>query len=91
MSETVYRIKIMEFYLDALCLAIKNCPEAFDYDENVKDMLKKLTDYYDGGQWMRDYEADERGELPPGLKRGVLSEDAVYDLLSEVHNLRYGQ
>ena len=28
-----------------------------------------------------DYEADERGELPPDLKRGVLSQDALYDLL----------
>ena len=25
--------------------------------------------------------ADERGELPPDLKRGVLSQDALYDLL----------
>ena len=28
-----------------------------------------------------DYEADERGELPPDLKRGVLSQDALYNLL----------
>ena len=32
---------------------------------------------------MRDYEADEAGKLPADLKRGVLSEDAVYDLLSD--------
>ena len=24
---------------------------------------------------------DERGDLPPDLKRGVLSQDALYDLL----------
>ncbi|MBQ1405132.1 MAG: DUF4298 domain-containing protein [Clostridia bacterium] len=29
------------------------------------------------------YEADERGELPPDLKRGVLSQDALYELLEE--------
>lgn len=28
-----------------------------------------------------DYEADERGELPPDMKRGVLSQDALYNLL----------
>jgi hypothetical protein len=32
------------------------------------------------------YEADERGELPPDLKRGVLSQDALYDLLEEKHD-----
>ena len=30
---------------------------------------------------MRDYEDDCEGRLPDGLLRGVLSEDAVHDLL----------
>ena len=33
---------------------------------------------------MQDYQMDERGELPKGLKRGVLSEDGVYHLLTEL-------
>ena len=33
--------------------------------------------------WRKDYEADEAGTLPAGLKRGVLSQDALYDLLCE--------
>ena len=32
---------------------------------------------------MKDYEADEAGKLPADLKRGVLSEDALFDLLEE--------
>ncbi len=36
---------------------------------------------------MKDFEADEAGKLPEGLKRGVLSEDAVYDLIIEHHEL----
>ena len=35
-------------------------------------------------QWIKDFENDERGELPLDLKRGVLSEDGLYNLLSEV-------
>ena len=31
---------------------------------------------------------DEAGLLPPDLKRGVLSEDGVYDLLSEYDTLK---
>ena len=36
---------------------------------------------------MQDYEDDEAGKLPKDLKRGVLSEDAVYDLITENREL----
>lgn len=45
------------------------------------EKLRLLNAYYTSGEWLEDYEADERGELPPDLKRGVLSQDALYDLL----------
>ena len=45
------------------------------------EKLRQLEAYYTSGAWREDYEADERGELPPDLKRGVLSQDALYDLL----------
>lgn len=46
-----------------------------------------LIQYYTGGQWLRDFEADQRGELPPDLKRGVLSEDGLWNLLTNVEDL----
>lgn len=49
--------------------------------------LEELLSYYDSGQWLADYEADEAGLLPPDLKRGVLSQDGVYNLLSEYDRL----
>ena len=52
------------------------------------EKLHLLDAYYTSGQWREDYEADERGELPPDLKRGVLSQDALYDLLEDVKNDR---
>ena len=48
------------------------------------EKLVELDAYYTSGLWRDDYEADERGELPPDLKRGVLSQDALYDLLRNV-------
>ena len=45
------------------------------------EKLRLLDAYYTSGEWREDYEADERDELPPDLKRGVLSQDALYDLL----------
>ena len=47
------------------------------------EKLGLLEAYYTSGAWREDYEADERGELPPDLKRGVLSQDALYNLLEE--------
>lgn len=43
----------------------------------------ELLDYYEGGQWLLDYQADERGELSKDLKRGVLSQDGLWNLLTK--------
>ena len=48
------------------------------------EKLHLLETYYTSGEWREDYEADERGELPPDLKRAVLSQNALYDLLDGV-------
>ena len=42
----------------------------------------------DSGAWLRDYEADEAGLLPPGFRRGVLSEDGLYNLLADAASAR---
>ena len=47
-----------------------------------KDVLDALRAYMDSGAWLSDFEADERGEIPPQVKRGVLSEDGLYNLLN---------
>ncbi|MDG6804539.1 DUF4298 domain-containing protein [Glaesserella parasuis] len=41
--------------------------------------IRELENYY-SEQWQEDYNADERGEIPSEMIRGVLSEDAVYNL-----------
>ena len=50
---------------------------------SIEEMVLELKIYYESGIWLSDYEADERGELPVGLKRGVLSQDGLYNLLCE--------
>ena len=61
--------------------------------ERIKRMeayYDALREYMDSGLWLSDYEADERGELPKDLKRGVLSEDGLYDLLTEIESKKRG-
>jgi hypothetical protein len=79
----IARIKRMEGYLDAAEEALSELSKAMDRYESICKKYYKLEDYYGGSLWMRDFEDDEAGILPDDLKRGVLSEDAVYDLIME--------
>lgn len=49
----------------------------------LRGMVKELEHYYTGEEWKQDFADDEAGLLPHNLKRGVLSEDGVYNLLTE--------
>ena len=82
MSESrIDRIKKMEAILDEANASLDELETAVSRYANLQKKIEKLEAYYTGGQWRKDYEADEAGKLPKVLKRGVLSEDAVYDLL----------
>ncbi|MBE6878449.1 MAG: DUF4298 domain-containing protein [Ruminococcaceae bacterium] len=81
--ECIERIKQMEGYLDISSAAVEELSSALEKYIAVQDKLKALVDYYSSPQWMEDYEADEKGLIPSDLKRGVLSEDAVYNLLCD--------
>ena len=50
--------------------------------ENILDQaIQKLEAYYTSRQWKEDYAMDEEGKLPENLKRGVLSQDGIWNLL----------
>ena len=84
LQETIERITLMEFYFDTIQKALEINPDFLKKEAPAGIMLQELTEYYENGQWMADYEADEAGLLPHDLKRGVLSEDGVYNLLFEI-------
>ena len=48
--------------------------------------LRELEVYYTGPLWKEDYAADEAGLLPKGLKRGVLSQDGIWNLLERAED-----
>lgn len=80
-ESTLLRIRRMETIFDILLSAD---PSALRTDPLLASMLAELTAYYESPQWLADYEADEQGLLPPDLKRGVLSQDGVYNLLATI-------
>ena len=86
-NKQINRIEKMEANLDEARLAVDKLAEALSGYEEIQDKYYELTNYYGSVQWMDDYESDEEGELPADLKRGVLSEDTVYNLISDHNNL----
>ena len=82
-EEQLRRVAAREADFDEARAAVTGMAEALDRYAAAREALKRLSAYSDGGEWMRDFEADESGALPAGMKRGVLSEDALYDLLSD--------
>ena len=75
------RIALMESYLDESNAAMKNFSDSLERYHKVQSKIHELSSYYSNGQWRLDFEDDEAGKIPGEIKRGVLSEDAVYDLL----------
>ena len=78
----IKRISEMEASMERVNKVVTVIREHLNRLGNLSSDIEKLQDYYEN-EWREDFEADERGELPKDLKRGVLSEDALFDLLEE--------
>ena len=54
----------------------------------IQKDLRTLEEYYGSPIWKEDFEADEAGLLPKDLKRGVLTEDGIDDVLEQNAELK---
>ena len=82
----IERIKRMEQHFDKALAAIKD--GSADALKAVKEDIAELSKYYGSELWKQDFAADEAGLLPPDLKRGVLSEDGIWNLLSDYREIQ---
>ena len=78
LEETIERVLRMEEVMDRVDYAIRNDEKYPEIDED----MKALEDYY-AKEWRHDFEMDEKGALPGDLKRGILSEDGLYNLITD--------
>lgn len=67
--------------------AVTEISAALDKYQAAQEAIATLSAYYGSDEWKQDFADDEAGLLPAGLKRGVLSEDGIWNLLAEVHKL----
>ena len=81
------RIREMEQQLDEATAAIRQLDEALDRYEAAQASVNLLSTYLGSDEWRQDLADDEHGFLPPDLKRGVLSEDGIWNMLSDCREL----
>lgn len=86
-EQLIRRVREMETLFDAVRLKWETNPQGFRANKTAQEQLALLLAYYEGGQWLKDYELDAKGLLPADVKRGILSEDGFYNFLTEIEPL----
>ena len=85
--EQIERIRCMEQLFDFVSESIMELPTTLDKYDKIQEAIATLSDYYSSNEWKQDYADDEAGLLPKDFKRGVLSEDGIWNLLSDWREL----
>ena len=83
----IKRIRLMEEKADKVRSALEKLQDAAKIYKEILPDVKDLERYYET-IWRDDFEDDEKGKLPAELKRGILSEDMLYNLLSEFDEVK---
>jgi len=78
----------MEQNLNRALQVVQQLTAALDEFDAAQDAIRQLTEYYESDDWKKDFAADEAGLLPNDLERGVLSEDGIWNLLSDLKDLQ---
>ena len=84
----IERIERMERNLERATNALRVLNDALDEYEAVQEAFHELDSYYGSDTWKLDFSDDEQGRLPKDLKRGILSEDAIWNLLENYRTLK---
>ena len=79
------RISSMETYLDEVTTLTTKLKEQLDAMKAAESHAKALFQYYGSEDW----HADRDLTLPEGFKAGVLSEDSVYDAITDLRDAAF--
>ena len=77
----IERIQYMEQLLDFIIEARKEQHANQEKSARIQEAIRILAEYYGSDEWKLDFADDEAGLLPKDLKRGVLSEDGIWNIL----------
>ena len=79
------RITRMESHLDEITALTTKLQEQLDAMKAAESRAKELFSYYGSEDW----HADRDLTLPEGFKAGVLSEDSVYDAITDLRDAAF--
>jgi len=86
--EQTERIRKMERCLDRASQAVMQLSAALEQYAEAQESMRELNSYYGSEEWKQDLAADEAGLLPQDLRRGVLSEDGIWNVLADSRELK---
>ncbi|EEI87040.1 hypothetical protein HMPREF0072_0431 [Anaerococcus lactolyticus ATCC 51172] len=81
-----YLIKHTETYENYKELLVK-VNEILDKLENDREDFDKLVEYYYSDQFQKDYDDSNEGKIDSSINQGILTEDAIYDLMGDDYYL----
>ena len=84
-DQSLTRIARMEAYLNGTTALTAKLQEQLDAMKAAESRAKELFSYYGSEDW----HADRDMELPEGFKAGVLSEDSVYDAITDLRDAAF--
>lgn len=77
----------MENILNSHQNKVNELSENLEYIQNHQDEYKSLIEYYYSEQRNQDLEDDQNNLIPETLNRGVLSEDLIFDLMTDYYEV----
>lgn len=86
-EDLVERVSLMESAYDDVSEMVSSLSNSIDKYVELQAKIELLDRYQESKQWTLDYEADEAGNIPSHVKRGVLSEDGLDNLLRDVEDV----
>lgn len=76
------RVARMEDTLNECTEAAEALKAGLERMDGLREQMMELFRYYGSEDWYRDRE----GEIPEGMNAGVLDEDSVYDLITDIRD-----
>ncbi len=83
----IVRINKYETILNESTKTLKKFNKTLKEYSDIQKKIKDLSDYYGSDNWYQDVDDYGMNLLPKELKAGILSEDAIYDLLIDNHEI----
>ena len=79
------RIIEMEFNLSEIKAAIDEVKDQIERLQFLRERAKALYSYYGSEEWFKD----RATKLPEGMKAGILSEDLIYDSITDLRDTAF--